>query len=141
MNKSKIIVIMLCGIGLMTIGSGIFMFKNASSTDNPPSEIPEKSPLGDSSGMSPEEFYNWETNLNIRAAEIVDETFGGNYTLDENGEFNIKLSDLNKIYNKDLSEFNTDTITCDLEKSTIQVYKEDGSYEKAVSLFCTNSAE
>ena len=97
--------------------------------------------MGVNEGMTSEEFYNWETKLNIRAIEILDETFNDNYTLDKNKEFSITLYELQTKYGKNLSQYNTNTITCDLENSIITVKKEKDEYVKSVLLSCTNTEE
>ena len=86
--------------------------------------------------MSPEEFYNWETNLYIRANEIMDETFNDKYTLDENGEFNITLETLQNKYKKDLSEFNNDIVECDLSNCKVKVTLNGKEYQKEIHLSC-----
>ena len=139
--KKNIVGIILFIIGLLVIGFGMF-FILSEEKEPPKQKEPEVvTPQGADSGMTPEEFYNWETNLNIRTAEIMDETFNDEYTLNSNGEFKITLKELQTKYNVNLSEYNTGTISCDLENSIIVVTKENDEYIKTITIKCTNSAE
>ena len=140
MKNNKLgIILLVFGILIIIAGLLIFVINKSESTNN--KKPIEEAPIGADSGLSPEEFYDWKTNLSIRTAEIVDETFNNIYTLDNNGEFTFTLYDLQTTYNKDLSEFNTDTITCDLQTSTIKVTKDEDGYIKEIDLNCTNSEE
>ena len=142
MKGSKILSIIIIIIGVAAIAVGVMLSLNSVKTEEDKDTEQIEVQSGADSGLTPEEFYNWETNLNIKATEIMDEIFKDNYTLDANGEFNITLAQLGSEYNADLSDFNNETIKCDLEKSTIQVIKYDGeSFSKIVTLSCTNLAE
>ena len=139
--KINILGIVMLVIGLIIIGLGVFFVINENKETSKGKESEQTLPQGADAGMPPEQFYNWETQLNIRAIQLLDETFNDQYTLDENGEFKISLKELKTKYNVDLSEFNTGTISCDLENSVITVTKENGEYFKSVLIKCTNSAK
>ena len=57
------------------------------------------------------------------------------FQLDENGEYYITLVDLAN-NGMDISGFNNDEIFCDLEKSFIKVYYEDGEYLRSAHMEC-----
>lgn len=140
-KNKKIILLLVLVIAVILIGVGIFITTkdDEQPTEKPTEEVVTKQeiPTGEGGNSSPEEFYNWETNLYIRASQIIDETFKDKYTLDENGEFNITFSELESKYKVDLNEFNTETIFCDLANSTLKVTKNGEDYQKEILLSCT----
>ena len=144
-NKKKIIIliaVLVIAIALITFGV-LYSSKKDETPDNKTTETEEVTeqeiPTGEGGDSSPEEFYNWETNLYIRASEIIDSTFKNKYTLDENGEFNITFAQIESKYGADLSEFNTETINCDLTNSTLKVTRNGEDYQKEILLSCTNN--
>ena len=137
-DKKNIITILtgIVVIGILILGIGLYLGnqnKEKEEVDNPI--------FGVNEGMTSDEFYNWETKLNIKAIELVEEVFNDKYPIDKDGKFTITLYDLQTKYGKNLSQYNTNTITCDLENSIITVTKEKEGYIKSVQLACTNSEE
>ncbi len=139
--KRKILISIVLVFGVLLVTAGVLVTLQSTKPEEKPQQQEEQPkepeiPVGEGGDMSPEEFYNWETNLYIRANEIMDETFNDKYTLDENGEFNITLETLQNKYKKDLSEFNNDTVECDLSNCKVKVTKNGTEYQKEIHLSC-----
>lgn len=137
--KKKILIVLVLVFGVLLVTAGVLVTLHTKPKEKPIQEQKPKEPeipVGEGGDMSPEEFYNWETNLYIRANEIMDETFNDKYTLDENGEFNITLETLQNKYKKDLSEFNNDIVECDLSNCKVKVTLNGKEYQKEIHLSC-----
>ena len=137
--KKKILIVLVLVFGVLLVTAGVLVTLHTKQEEKPIQEQKPKEPeipVGEGGDMSPEEFYNWETNLYIRANEIMDETFNDKYTLDENGEFNITLETLQNKYKKDLSEFNNDIVECDLSNCKVKVTLNGKEYQKEIHLSC-----
>ena len=137
--KKKILIVLVLVFGVLLVTAGVLVTLHTKPEEKPIQEQKPKEPeipVGEGGDMSPEEFYNWETNLYIRANEIMDETFNDKYTLDENGEFNITLETLQNKYKKDLSEFNNDIVECDLSNCKVKVTLNVKEYQKEIHLSC-----
>lgn len=144
--KKKILIVILVLIILL---SGIFYFvlthdtattnNNTENTNNT-----EENFIGVGGDEVREDFYNWETELNQKMLDLFAEEFPESYDFGlEDGEvFRVTLSQLEKKYGKDISDFNTDTIKCDTKKSVITV-EIDSEYGllRGAQVFCTNSEE
>ena len=136
MTKNTVKTLIIGLIGFIILVMGIYLLNNRNVYEK------EKTPLGIGGQYTNEVFYSWKKPLNIRAIEIFDEAINDNYTLDNDGKFVITLYELQTKYGKDFSMYNTDTISCDLQNSTITVKKiEEDGIEKIVDLSCTNSEE
>lgn len=87
--------------------------------------------------QSPEEFYDWETNLHIKAMEIFNNKYSDDYQFnyDNTGKFILTLKDLEDT-GVDLSDFDNDTVICDKEKSFFEVYFENEEQLRSVKLIC-----
>lgn len=87
--------------------------------------------------QSSEEFYDWETNLHIRAMEIFNNKYSDDYQFnyDNTGKFTLTLKALEDT-GVDLSDFDNDTVICDKEKSFFQVYFENEEQLRSVKLIC-----
>lgn len=137
--KKKILIVLVLVFGVLLVTAGVLVTLHTKQEEKPIQEQKPKEPeipVGEGGDMSPEEFYNWETNLYIRANEIMDETFNDKYTLDENGEFNITLETLQNKYKIDLSEFNNDIVECDLSNCKVKVTLNGKEYQKEIHLSC-----
>lgn len=137
-NKKNIIIILIgiVLIGILILGIGVYL-----GNQNKKIEEEDKPIRGVNEGMTYDEFYNWETKLNVRAIELVEEVFNDKYPIEKDGTFTITLYDLQTKYGKNLSQYNTNTITCDLKNSIITIKKENEEYRKSVRLVCSNSEE
>ena len=137
--KKKILIVLVLVFGVLLVTAGVLVTLHTKQEEKLIQEQKPKEPeipVGEGGDMSPEEFYNWETNLYIRANEIMDETFNDKYTLDENGEFNITLETLQNKYKIDLSEFNNDIVECDLSNCKVKVTLNGKEYQKEIHLSC-----
>lgn len=137
--KKKILIVLVLVFGVLLVTAGVLVTLHNKQEEKLIQEQKPKEPeipVGEGGDMSPEEFYNWETNLYIRANEIMDETFNDKYTLDENGEFNITLETLQNKYKIDLSEFNNDIVECDLSNCKVKVTLNGKEYQKEIHLSC-----
>lgn len=85
---------------------------------------------------------NWQDPLNILLMEKVNEVFpeGYHFPIDNNSRFILTVSDFQKQHHVDLSEFNTESVKCDLEKSQIIVYMQNGEVIKSVDLKCQRNS-
>ena len=83
----------------------------------------------------------WNGSLYIRFSELFDELFPNNdlFQVSEDNELRITLNELKDV-GMDISEFNTDTIHCDLDKSyaTISYDSDYQQYFRSFYLDCTN---
>lgn len=87
--------------------------------------------------MPYDDFYNWETNLHIKAIELFNNIYSEDYEfqLDSKNEYYITIADLEN-EGMDVGIFNTDEVSCDLEKSFIKIYYEDNNQLRSVHMEC-----
>ena len=117
MNKKKIIMLVVIIICLLLLV--IFYLKKNEDSAN-------------------ENIVDWDIDLIRKFSSYVEEVYPSdkNYLTDDNETIVITLQELKEKYNKDVSMFNTEKISCNLEKSTIEILKDDGSEIRKVDLFC-----
>lgn len=119
MNKKKIIILIAIIICLLLLLLVIF--------------YPKKT-----EDLVKDNVAEWDIDLIRKFSSYVEEVYPSDkkYLTDGNESIIITLKDLKEKYNKDVSMFNTKRVSCDLEKSTIEILKDDGSEIRKVDLFC-----
>lgn len=135
--KKKIFLIL--AILLVLGGYLIYLFgvwKDENNINNTTNNIDEMS--GTNSKEGEENFYDWETKLNIRILEIFNEVYPENYEFNlKNGEtFEVNLNTLEKKHRKDISEFNTEEVKCDIYLSKVIVSKDEEGILRGAKVAC-----
>ena len=134
----KIIIIAIMIIGLLAIAGGTVLLTLQSEKKEQKEEVS----LGE--GISTEDFYNWETDLSKKAFEKFNKVYSkDSFDFTKSVEYTVSLEVLRTQHNQDFSEFNTETIKCNLENSVIRITKDDevdGLYT-TLELDCINSEE
>lgn len=85
-----------------------------------------------------DDVAEWDIDLVRKFSSYVEEVYPSdkNYLINDTESIVITLQDLKEKYNKDVSMFNTKKVSCDLEKSTIEILKDEGSEIRKVDLIC-----
>lgn len=85
-----------------------------------------------------ENVAEWDIDLVRKFSSYVEEVYPSdkNYLTNDTESIVITLQELKEKYNKDVSMFNTEKVSCDLEKSTIEILKDEDSEIRKVDLFC-----
>lgn len=85
-----------------------------------------------------DDVAEWDIDLMRKFSSYVEEVYPSdkNYLTSDTESIIITLQDLKENYNKDVSMFNTKRVSCDLEKSTIEILKDDDNEIRKIDLLC-----
>lgn len=131
-KKTKLALLIIAILGAIILGIGVYI--GISNLDKQKKDPP---PMGINNTSGGEQPLDLETKLIIRAIELTEEALNDKYPYKEDGTFTITLAELQRQYHKNLSIFNTDLVTCDIEKSYVIIAKEDKDIYKTANLACT----
>ena len=119
MNKKKTIILVAIIICLLLLLVVIFYPKKAED-------------------LVKDDVAEWDIDLMRKFSFYVEEVYPSdkNYLTSDTESIIITLQDLKENYNKDVSMFNTKRVSCDLEKSTIEILKDDDNEIRKIDLLC-----
>lgn len=140
MKKRKKLIIIGIILLFIIIGVTTFILRKHDTPEEKPK--PPVVQMGGTSGDG-SYIYGWKENLDGLIYQKFIEIFPEDYDfkLKVNQSFTVTLEDMQEHFDVDLSEFNTETIKCNLEKSYFKVYKtEDGEFMTS-NLECENLEE
>ncbi len=85
-----------------------------------------------------DDVAEWDIDLMRKFSSYVEEVYPSDksYLTSDTESIIITLQDLKENYNKDVSMFNTKRVSCDLEKSTIEILKDDDNEIRKIDLLC-----
>lgn len=119
MNKKKTIILVAIIICLLLLLAVIF--------------YPKKT-----EDLVKDDVAEWDIDLMRKFSSYVEEVYPSDksYLTSDTESIIITLQDLKENYNKDVSMFNTKRVSCDLEKSTIEILKDDDNEIRKIDLLC-----
>ena len=139
-KNKKLLIILGIVLLLVIVGGIIFVLRNSDVIEEKPK--PPVAQMGGTSGDG-SYIYGWKENLDGLIYEKFLEIFPEDYDfkLKVNQSFTITLEDMQEHFDADLSDFNTETIKCNLEKSYFKVYRTDEGEFMTSNLECENLEE
>lgn len=148
MNKKNLIIIVIT-FSIVLIGTGVFIFLNKPSSNKGNTNIDnmiydEGTPSGSGGIEKTYDEMTWEYKLQDQIINKSYELYPNDtdFKFNKNNTISYTLSQLIEL-GFDLSDFNTETLHCDLDNSKFEVsYNEKFNYySREVSLSCINDLE